>query len=143
MNVWRVTLAWHLYELSWVTTMTSAKASDKLFLTLLRYCKTFDSVYYVRQKKLAVQSLDAADKHIDSLTDAYNSADNEKRTTNDGRNRTTKSSKNENARRKGNLQILGDIGSGHHQKPRLRKQLKKIISGERRFSSKLNCRVEI
>ena len=42
---------------------------------------------------------------------------NEKReTTNDGRNRTTKSRKNQNAQRKGNLQILGNIGSEHNLK---------------------------
>ena len=44
-------------------------------------------------------------------------ANNEQRkTTNDGRNRTTESGKNQNAQRKGNLQILGNIGSGHHQR---------------------------
>ena len=32
-----------------------------------------------------------------------------------GRNRTTKSRKNQKARRKGNLQVLGNIGSGHSQ----------------------------
>ena len=37
------------------------------------------------------------------------------KTTNDGRNRTTKSRKNQNAWRKGNLQIRGNIGSGRHQ----------------------------
>ena len=39
-------------------------------------------------------------------------ASHEKRqTTHDGRSRTTKSNNNQNARRKGNLQILRDIGS--------------------------------
>ena len=33
---------------------------------------------------------------------------------NDGRNRNTKSRKNQNAGRKGNLQILASIGSRHH-----------------------------
>ena len=43
-------------------------------------------------------------------------ADNKKReTTINGRNRTTKSRKNQNAQRKENLQILGNIGSTHHQ----------------------------
>ena len=43
-------------------------------------------------------------------------ASNEKwQTTPNGRSRTTKSSSHQNTRRKGNLQILGDIGSGHHQ----------------------------
>ena len=42
-------------------------------------------------------------------------ANNEKRkTANDGRNRTTKSRKNQNARRNGNLQIIGNTGRGHH-----------------------------
>ena len=35
--------------------------------------------------------------------------------TNNGRNRTRKSRKNKNAWRKGKLQVLGNIGSGHHQ----------------------------
>ena len=34
---------------------------------------------------------------------------------NNRRNRTTKSGKNLNAGRKGKLQVLGNIGSGHHQ----------------------------
>ena len=39
-------------------------------------------------------------------------ASNEKReTTHDGRNGTAKSRKNQNARRKGNLQIVGNTGS--------------------------------
>ena len=43
-------------------------------------------------------------------------ANNEKgKTINDGRNRTTKSRKNQNTWRKGNLQILGNIERGHHQ----------------------------
>ena len=37
------------------------------------------------------------------------------RTTHNGRSRTTKSSSHQNARRKGNLQILGNIGSWYHQ----------------------------
>ena len=41
---------------------------------------------------------------------------NEKReTTHNGINRTTKPRKNQIARRKGNLQILGNIRSGNHQ----------------------------
>ena len=35
--------------------------------------------------------------------------------THDRRNRTTKSRKNQNAWGKGNLQVLGNIGSGHHR----------------------------
>ena len=46
-------------------------------------------------------------------------ANNEKlEFTNDGRNRTTKSRKNRNARRKGNLKILGNIESGYYQTSR-------------------------
>ena len=44
--------------------------------------------------------------------------------THDGRNRTTKSRKNQNARRKGNLQVLVNIGSGHHQTSRDEKNKK-------------------
>ena len=51
-------------------------------------------------------------------------------TANDGRNETTKSRKNLNARKKDNLQILGNIGSGHDQASEdERKKLKKHISG--------------
>ena len=58
-------------------------------------------------------------------------ADNEKReTTHDGRNRTTKSRKDQNAWRIGNLQILGNTRSGHHQTNRGEgKKIKKTISG--------------
>ena len=46
-------------------------------------------------------------------------ANNVKRKTiNDGSERTTKSTKNQNARRKGNLQVLGNIGSRHYLKIR-------------------------
>ena len=34
---------------------------------------------------------------------------------NNGRNRTTKSGKNPNDQRKGNLQVIGSIGSGHYR----------------------------
>ena len=45
----------------------------------------------------------------------------------------------ENALRKGNLQILGSIWSGHHQTSGdERKKLKKNISGWRKSNSKLN-----
>ena len=46
--------------------------------------------------------------------------------TTDGRNRTTKSRKNQNAWRKGNLLILKDIGSGHHQTNEDEKEKKRI-----------------
>ena len=39
----------------------------------------------------------------------------ERKTANDGRNRTSKSRKNQNVRRTVSLQILGNMGSGHHQ----------------------------
>ena len=43
-------------------------------------------------------------------------ADNEKgKRTNNGRNKTGKSRKNQNTRRKGNLLVPGNIESGHHQ----------------------------
>ena len=35
---------------------------------------------------------------------------------NSGRNKTAKSRLNQNARNKGKLQVLGNNGSGHHQK---------------------------
>ena len=59
-------------------------------------------------------------------------ANNEKRKKiKNERNRTTKSRKNQNARRKGNLKVLGNIGSGHHQTSREeRKKFRKCISGE-------------
>ena len=43
-------------------------------------------------------------------------ATNEKwKKTNVSRNRTTKLRKNQNTWRKGNLQVLGNTGGGHHQ----------------------------
>ena len=63
---------------------------------------------------------------------------NEKReTTHDERNGTTKSRRNKNARKKGNLKILRNIGSRHHQtRGYERKKLKKNIYGEReRYSN--------
>ena len=51
--------------------------------------------------------------------------------TNNGRNRTTKSRKSQNARRKGNLQVLGDIGSRHHQTNGEEEKTKKKESTER------------
>ena len=57
---------------------------------------------------------------------------NEKwKTTNKGKNRTTKSRKNQNAQRTGKLKILGNAGSGDE-----RKKLEKNISGEREIYSK-------
>ena len=70
---------------------------------------------------------------------------NEKRkTANDGRNRTTKLRKNQNARRKGNLQIHGNIGCGHHQTSGdERKKKQKNIQGEQENYSKPNYKAEI
>ena len=59
----------------------------------------------------------------------------------DGRNGTTKSRKNQNDRRKGKLQIHGNIGSGHHQTSRdERKKMKRSTSGERENYWKPNYR---
>ena len=64
-------------------------------------------------------------------------ANNEKRkTTHDGRDGTRKSIKNQ---RKGNVQILGNIGSRHHQTSvDEKKKIKKSISGERESYLKPN-----
>ena len=52
--------------------------------------------------------------------------------------------KNQNARRKGNIQILGNIGSGHDQTNGDEgKNWKKNISGERENYSKQNYEEEI
>ena len=53
-------------------------------------------------------------------------ANNENQKTSTGRkNRTTKSRKNQNARRKGNLQVLGNIRNGHSQTCGDEKKIKK------------------
>ena len=56
-------------------------------------------------------------------------ANNEKqKTKNNGKNRTTKSRQNNKARRKRNLPIIGNIGSGYHLTSRdKKKELKKSI----------------
>ena len=55
-------------------------------------------------------------KIIIIINNDNNHANNEKQEmTHDRRNRTTKSRKNQNTWRKGNLHILGNIVSGHHQ----------------------------
>ena len=46
--------------------------------------------------------------------------------TNDGRNRTTKSRMNQNAWRKGKLQVLENIGNGHHQTSQGEKKKKNL-----------------
>ena len=59
--------------------------------------------------------------------------DKEKREmTNDGSNRTTKSRKNQNAQRKGNLRLFGNIKNRHHQtirdeRKKLRKKMRKLL----------------
>ena len=45
----------------------------------------------------------------------YHANNEEPETTHDGRNRTTKSRKNQSARRKENLQIIGNIENRYHQ----------------------------
>ena len=51
---------------------------------------------------------------------------NEKcKTTLDRKNRTTKSRKNQNAQRKGNVKILGNTESGHHQTSGDERKIKK------------------
>ena len=72
-------------------------------------------------------------------------ANNEKRkTTNEGRIRTIKSNKNQNALRKENLQIQGNIGSIQHQiSGEERKTFEKNTSGVRENYSKPNYIAEI
>ena len=41
--------------------------------------------------------------------------DEKRKETNDRKNRTAKLRKNQNVRKKGNLQVLGNIGSRNHQ----------------------------
>ena len=69
-------------------------------------------------------------------------ANNEKQeTTHDGRNRTTEPRKNQNDRRKGNLQILGNIG--HHQTSGDKIKIKKEYIKRNRNYSKANHIAEI
>ena len=49
----------------------------------------------------------------------------------DGGNRTTKSRQNQNAHGKENLQILGNVGSGHHQTSGDERKNSKRISQEK------------
>ena len=65
---------------------------------------------------------------------------NEKRQLTEGI-RTTKWTKNQNVRGKGNLQILGNIGSNTIKQVEMKK--KKIISGERENYSKSNFIADI
>ena len=70
-------------------------------------------------------------------------ANNKKRkTTKNGKNRTTKSRKNQNARRKGSLQIFGNIGSGNHQPSVDERKNKKESLGKTReqLETKLHSR---
>ena len=70
-------------------------------------------------------------------------ANNKKRkTTRDGRNRTTMSRKNVIAWRKRNLQIVGNIRCGHHQTCKDERK-KNNTSGERENYSKSNYTAEI
>ena len=66
-------------------------------------------------------------------------ANHEKRkTAKDGRNTTTKSGKNLNARRKGKLQALGNIGVDTIKKVVMKEKLEKCISGKRENYRKPN-----
>ena len=58
----------------------------------------------------------------------YHDYNEKPRMTNDGRNRTTKSRKYLNARRKSNLQIIENIRRGHQQTSKDEKKNQKIIS---------------
>ena len=67
-----------------------------------------------------------------------------RKTANDGRNWTTKSRKNQNAQRIGNLQILENVGKRTpSNNRRWKKKSKKNISRERKNYSKPNYIVEI
>ena len=67
-------------------------------------------------------------------------ANNEKQITiNEGKNWTTKSRKNQNARKKGNLRILGNIWSGHHQtRGNERKKKKEYLKRTKKKRFKIN-----
>ena len=66
--------------------------------------------------------------------------DNEnKKTTNDGRNKNTTSRKNQNAQRKGILQIFGNIGSGHHQTCEHERECKKKNTARERGNYIAEC----
>ena len=83
-------------------------------------------------------------RHRDWIWHRKMSHANNKRwkTTNDEKNRTAKSRKNQNARRKGNLQIFWNIGSGHHQTLKKRKE-KIILPVNKKNFSKSNYIAEI
>ena len=49
------------------------------------------------------------------LRKMFHANNNKRETSHDGRNRTIRSRKNQNVRRKGNIHVLGNIGSGHNQ----------------------------
>ena len=67
-------------------------------------------------------------------------ANNEKwKKTNNGRNRTTKSGKNQNDQRKGNLQVIGNIGSGHYRTSGDERKIKKedLTQARKQLETKL------
>ena len=69
----------------------------------------------------------------------YHTSNEKRQTTHDGWSRTTKSSKNQNARRKGNLQILENIGNNTIKQVEMKeKNLKKNISEEPEYYSGQN-----
>ena len=64
-------------------------------------------------------------------------ANNEKRKNiNEGRNGTTESRKSQNTRRKGSLQILGNIGSRHHQTVEMKEKIQKRLSPENKKTTR-------
>ena len=58
------------------------------------------------------------------------------KTTHDRRNRTTKPRKDQNTRRKGYLQIFGNIGSGHHKKVERMEKNKERVSQENKETTR-------
>ena len=80
-----------------------------------------DIFFFAKNEKelenlIQIMGIYSQDTGMEFRREKLHYANNEKwKTTQDGRNRTTKSSSNQNARSKGNLQILDDIWSWHHQ----------------------------
>ena len=71
-------------------------------------------------------------------------SNNEKRKiTNDGRNKTTKSRKNQNTRRKETYKYLRILGADTIKQVKIKDKIKKNISGERENYLKINDIVEI
>ena len=62
-----------------------------------------------------VNMINSLDKGMEFIIEKCVTLIMKSRKRHNGRNRTTKPRKNQNARRNGNLQILGNTRSGHHQ----------------------------